>query len=55
VTFEASPAGRPVKERQLYVVTGGRGYVVTATALVEDFAAEEANFETCFRSFRAGW
>jgi len=55
VTFEASPAGRPVKEKQLYVVTGGRGYVVTATALAEDFAAEEANFETCLRSFRAGW
>jgi hypothetical protein len=36
-------------------VTGGRGYVVTAAALPEQFAAEEANFDTCFRSFRAGW
>lgn len=55
LTFEASPAGRPVRQRQLYVVTGGRGYVVTATALPEQFAAEEANFDACFRSFRAGW
>ena len=54
-TFEASPAGQPVKEKQLYVVTGGRGYVVTAAAMPEQFAAEEANFDVSFRSFRAGW
>ncbi|MCX5655049.1 MAG: DcrB-related protein [Planctomycetota bacterium] len=55
ITFEQSSAGRPVREKQLCVVTGGRGYVVTAAALPEQFAAEEANFDTCFRSFRAGW
>ncbi|MCX5682597.1 MAG: DcrB-related protein [Planctomycetota bacterium] len=55
VTFEESSAGRPVREKQLYVVTGGRGYVLTAAATPEDFAAQQANFDVCFRSFRAGW
>jgi hypothetical protein len=29
--------------------------VLTATALPQGFAAQEANFDVCFRSFRAGW
>jgi hypothetical protein len=55
VTFEESSAGAPVREKQLFVVTGGRGYVLTATALPQGFAVQEANFDVCFRSFRAGW
>jgi len=55
VTFEQSAAGTVVREKQLYVVTGGRGYVLTAAALPADFAAQEANFDVSFRSFRAGW
>jgi len=53
--FEESSAGRAVRQRQLYVVAGGRGYIVTAGALADGFAAEEPNFNLCFRSFRAGW
>ena len=55
VTFEASAAGPLVRQKQLYVVTGGRSYIVTAAALPAGFAAEESNFDICFRSFRAGW
>jgi len=54
-TFEESSPGRTVRQRQLYVVAGGRGYIATATALPEGFAAQEPNFDACFRSFRAGW
>jgi len=55
VAFEETSTGRPVRQKQLYVVTGGRGYIATAAALPEGFAAEEPNFDLCFRSFRAGW
>ena len=54
-TFEESSPGRTVRQRQLYVVAGGRGYIATAAALPEGFAAQEPNFDACFRSFRAGW
>ena len=54
-TFEESSSGRTVRQRQLYVVAGGRGYIATAASLPEGFAAQEPNFDACFRSFRAGW
>ena len=54
-TFEESSSGRTVRQRQLYVVAGGRGYIATAASLPEGFAAQEPDFDACFRSFRAGW
>ena len=54
-TFVQEALGRPVEQRQLYVVAGPKTYLVTATASTGTFAAEEPNFDVCFRSFRAGW
>jgi len=56
LTFEQAALGKPVRQRQMYVLAGGRGYVVTATASPpEAWAAREGDFETVFRSFRAAW
>jgi hypothetical protein len=55
MTFRHEAVGRPVEQRQLYVVAAERAYIVTATATPETFAAEEPDFDICFRSFRAGW
>jgi len=54
ITFRQAATGTPLEQRQMVVVGGGRAYVVTATASPETFAAEEKNFDACFRSFRAG-
>lgn len=54
-TFVQEALGRPVEQRQLYVVAGQKTYLVTATASPETFAYEEPNFDVCFRSFRAAW
>jgi hypothetical protein len=55
VTFVQEATGQPLQEKQLYVLGGQKTYLVTATALPETFAAEEPNFDVCFRSFRSGW
>jgi hypothetical protein len=55
ITFRQTLGGTAVVERQLYVVAGGRAYIVTAAARADAFAGQEANFDVCFRSFRAGW
>ena len=55
LTFRQEAFGQPLVQRQLYAVAGDRVYTVTATASPETFASEEPNFETVFRSFRAGW
>jgi hypothetical protein len=55
VTFEADVDGRPVTAEQLYLLGGGRAYMVTAAAARDQFAAEQPNFDVCLRSFRAGW
>ena len=55
ITFRQAALEAPVIQRQLYVVAGGRGYAVTATAPEDRFSEEEAHFEICFQSFRAGW
>jgi len=54
-TFVQEALGRPVEQRQLIVMGGQKTYLVTATASPETFAAEEPNFDVCFRSFRAAW
>jgi hypothetical protein len=54
-TFRESSAGTPVMQRQLYLVAGDRGYIVSAAARPEAFADYEDAFDLCFRSFRAGW
>ena len=54
IAFRQAATGTPLAQRQMVVVGGGRTYVVTATASPETFAAEEKNFDACFRSFRAG-
>lgn len=53
--FEHASLAKPVRQMQLVVMAGNRTYTVTATAEVSAFAAHEADFETIFRSFRAGW
>jgi len=55
ITFRHEAVGRPVEQRQLYVLAAGRAYIVTATAAPDAFAAQEPDFDICFRSFRAGW
>jgi len=55
LTFEHSALGQTLRERQLLVLAGNRSYIVTATASPEAFAANEADFETVLKSFRAGW
>ena len=55
ITFRQDALGRPVQQRQLYVLAAERAYIVTATAAPETFAEEEPDFDICFRSFRAGW
>ncbi len=55
VTFVLAPTGEPVTERQMLLVAGGKSYAMTAAAASDAFAAEEPNFEVCFRSLRAGW
>jgi hypothetical protein len=42
---------RTVRQRQLYVVSGGRTFTVTATATPGTFAEFEADFEAVFASF----
>jgi len=54
--FEHRAAGRPVRCEQVYLVAGGRAYVVTAAAAPpEAFSRYREAFETVFRSLRAGW
>jgi hypothetical protein len=55
MTFEQSSLGPTLRERQLFVVAGGRAYIVTATASPAAFAEREADFEAVLQSFRAGW
>jgi hypothetical protein len=55
LTFQTDVDGRPVTAEQLYLVGGGRAYLVTAAATSDQFAIEQANFDVCLRSFRAGW
>lgn len=55
VTFRHEAFEKPLMQRQMYVLAGGKMYTVTATAAVDAFAAQEPNFEIGFRSFRAGW
>jgi hypothetical protein len=54
ITFRQAALGRPLAQRQLYVVAGERAYIVTATASPDAFAEDSKDFETCFRSFRSG-
>jgi hypothetical protein len=54
-TFTTTAAGNEVTEKQMYLVAGGRAYIVTAAAASAVFAAEEPNLDVCLRSFRAGW
>jgi hypothetical protein len=53
--FRHQALGPSVTVRQLFVVAGGRAYTVTAAARTADFAAREAEFQTCLDSFQAGW
>jgi len=55
LTYRQGAFSVPLTQRQLYLVAGERAYVVTATVPADSFADEEANFEVCFQSFRAGW
>ncbi len=55
LTLEHAALGKPVRQRQMYVVAAGRAYTVTATASPQTFDAHQAEFETVFRSFRAAW
>jgi hypothetical protein len=55
LTLQQTETPRPVTEKQLYLVAGGRVYVVTAAAASDEFPALEADFDACFRSLRAGW
>ena len=55
LTYRQGAFSVPLTQRQLYLVAGERAYVVTATVPSDSFAGEEANFEVCFQSFRAGW
>jgi len=55
LTFRQEALGRPLAQRQMVVAAAGRLYTVTATAAEDRWADEEANLETCLRSFRAGW
>jgi hypothetical protein len=54
-TFRHSLVGHAVIQRQMAVLVGETAYIVTATSTPDSFAADEAKFETCLKSFRAGW
>jgi hypothetical protein len=55
VGFETAVDGRRVMQEQLYLVGGGRGYLVTAGAAADRFEAARPDFDICLRSVRAGW
>ena len=51
VDYEMTPATKTTRHLALIVVTDDRVYLVTATALKDDFAASEQAFRKCLESF----
>lgn len=55
LTFSHTFNGKPLAQRQMLMIAGGRLFTITATAAAGDFDRLATQFDDSLRSFRAGW